>query len=274
MRTAPPTRAASASRTRSPRRWWRPAIAKVPPRAARAGGSMAHHYRGMRACPAPWHPRAVLANARWRSGAPPLRPGRRPKGKAVVPAIFSAPGVSRARRRRRHAAVRAPQVPAPLAGRVRAADEDAARGRQARRWGAPPVHSAGALRRACCTVLTAPAPGRRAACTRQLGPDPRARPLGSCPAWRAACAAAPCPVPERSLTLCAGAPDRAARCCVCRQLYSVQPRARGLGWRAWAGARSVAAAAAVALLAFGLSGAPGARPVRRRSAARAPGPRC
>jgi len=71
-----------------------------------------------------------------------------------------------------------------------------------------------------------------------------------------------------------GAADRAARCCVCRQLYSVQPRARGLGWRAWAGARSVAAAAAVALLAFGLSGAPGSRSARRRTAARAPGLRC
>ena len=48
--------------------------------------------------------------------------------------------------------------------------------------------------------------------------------------------------------------DRAARCCVCRQLYSVQPRVRGLGWRAWARLRYMVAAAAVTLLAFGLSG--------------------
>ena len=50
--------------------------------------------------------------------------------------------------------------------------------------------------------------------------------------------------------------DRAARCCVCRQLYSVQPRVRGLGWRAWARLRYLMAAAAVTLLAFGLSGPP------------------
>lgn len=58
---------------------------------------------------------------------------------------------------------------------------------------------------------------------------------------------------------CWGA-DRAARCCVCRQLYSVPPRVRGLGGRAWTGLRYFVAGAAVTLLAFGLSGAPAARP--------------
>lgn len=53
----------------------------------------------------------------------------------------------------------------------------------------------------------------------------------------------------------AGFADRAARCCVCRQLYSVQPRTHGWAWRTWAGVRYFVAAAAVTLLAFGLSGA-------------------
>ncbi|KAK9823070.1 hypothetical protein WJX81_006746 [Elliptochloris bilobata] len=65
-----------------------------------------------------------------------------------------------------------------------------------------------------------------------------------------------CALQKRVLMMDAKRDDRAARCCVCRQLYSVQPRVLSLGWRAWAGLRYLVAAAAVTLLAFGLSGPP------------------
>lgn len=48
--------------------------------------------------------------------------------------------------------------------------------------------------------------------------------------------------------------DRAHRCSVCRELYSMAPRPAGGQWRLWGAARTVAATCLIALLALGLTG--------------------
>lgn len=48
--------------------------------------------------------------------------------------------------------------------------------------------------------------------------------------------------------------DRAYRCSVCRELYSLAPRPLGGRWRLWGAARTIAATSVTALLALGLSG--------------------
>ncbi|CAL8462769.1 g2302 [Coccomyxa elongata] len=50
--------------------------------------------------------------------------------------------------------------------------------------------------------------------------------------------------------------DRAYRCSVCRELYSMAPRPVGGQWRLWGAARTVAATCLIALLALGLTGGP------------------